>query len=118
MFEEAFAFAHDVLKEQGKYPHLVDIEQRSNAVDDYGHKLGWVLFDCEVPASVVPVGATERTDNHQAQPEVTHMVYLDFQEGITPTMRLIYNGRILEISSVVNVGERSLELQISCTESV
>jgi SPP1 family predicted phage head-tail adaptor len=70
-------------------------------------------------AHVEPVRARETIEGQRQIGEITHTVRMRCPSpGATPTsaMRLKFEGRTLNIVSVVNVGERDREFECVCQE--
>jgi len=69
-------------------------------------------------ASVEPLQGREFFESQQVNADVTTRVRLRYLEGVTPKMRVLYKTRTFNITSVVNVEERSIETKLLCTEDV
>ena len=67
-------------------------------------------------AFVQPVTARQFVANDQLRGEISHTVRMRFIEGVTLADRLNYQGRVLNIASIINVRERGHELELLCTE--
>lgn len=67
-------------------------------------------------ASVKPVRAYERFQSMQLETPVTHNVTMRYQDSITTKNRLLYDGRILHVESVINEEEADLFLTLKCKE--
>ena len=68
-------------------------------------------------AFVQPVSARQFVANDQLRGEVSHTVRMRYAPGVTLKDRLDYQGRKLNIASVINVLERGHELQLLCVEA-
>lgn len=68
-------------------------------------------------ASVEGLSSREVLQTGQQQTEVTHRVRMRYVEGLTQQMRISWRGRILEITSLLEHGNRS-EHELLCTEDV
>lgn len=104
--------------ESGRLRHRVTIQQRSG-MDALGEPLNWVDV-VTTWATIEPVSGREFEEGKSIEAEVTHKVWLRWRPGLTltPAMRVVYQGRALEISSVVNVGERNRVYLLLCRERV
>ena len=69
-------------------------------------------------AKIEPVTGSEAYKSEGAYATVTHRVWVRYQAGVTPKMRLLYGGRVLEILRVTNVDERQRWLELDCVEAV
>lgn len=54
----------------------------------------------------------------QLQPRMTHRILLRYRVGVTPAMRLVFDGRVFNIRSVANKGETNEVLEIMAEEGV
>lgn len=52
----------------------------------------------------------------QIQAEISHRILLRYQDGVTPAMRLLYDGRIFHIKYVANSEERGETLELLVLE--
>jgi SPP1 family predicted phage head-tail adaptor len=67
-------------------------------------------------AQIMPMSGQELFVAQQIQPQLTHKVRLRYMPGITSDMRICYGQRILYIESVINKGEKNIELELNCKE--
>jgi hypothetical protein len=49
---------------------------------------------------------------------MTHLLKGRYWPGLTTENRFLFNGRVLEIDSVVNTNERDVEYLVQCREVV
>jgi SPP1 family predicted phage head-tail adaptor len=68
-------------------------------------------------ASVEGLSGREVLQSGQQQTEVTHRVRMRYVDGMTHTDRLLWRGRVLEISSLLEHANRT-EHEILCVEEV
>jgi SPP1 family predicted phage head-tail adaptor len=54
----------------------------------------------------------------QLQSKVTHRVILRYRTGVTAAMRLLYDSRIFNIRTVINVSENDEKLELLVQENV
>jgi SPP1 family predicted phage head-tail adaptor len=102
--------------EAGKYRHVVDIQQRQFGGNEYGETTqDWTTI-YTTKAGINPVSGNEFYRVQEVNAEITHKVYLRYLPNITPDMRILFNGRQLMITSIVNYQERNLELKLMCKE--
>ena len=71
-------------------------------------------------ACVEPLGGTETTSTAAKQRVALSRYRVTIRQGVEvfPNDRLSYDGRVMNISSVVKVGQRSEFYEILCTEGV
>ena len=80
----------------------------------YVHKMTISAF--AVWANVSPMTGREYEESQKIRAETTYKVKTRFFRSITADMKFMYNQRIFEIISVLNVGELNTELQIVAIE--
>lgn len=68
-------------------------------------------------ASVEGVSARELLNSGQQQVEMSHRVRMRYMTGLTQQMRLLWRGRVLEIVSILEHGNRT-EHELLCQEAV
>ena len=101
----------------GRLRHFVTLQQRSEVRDAVGGTApSWSSF-ADVWAEVKPVSAREILAG-KVLAEVSHQVTIRFLVGVKPSFRLIHDGRVLEVQTVINVDERDQLLQLLCREVV
>ncbi len=106
--------------QSGKLRHRITLQARSGAVDDLGQPLDDWADVLTTWATVQPVSGREFQEGAQVEAEVTHKVWLRWRAGValTPEMRVVYDGRVLDILSAVNVEERNRMWLLLCREAV
>ena len=67
-------------------------------------------------AHVIPVSATERAANGGVQSAVSHRITIRFRDDVTSKHRLVYRGRVLELTGVFDPDGRRRELNIDARE--
>jgi len=101
----------------GRLRHRVSIEQFSATTDEVGDPVEtWTPVDT-VWANVLPISGREFFASKQVNAETTHRVFMRYRAALTANHRLVFQGRVLDISAPpINIGERNIELEIHCTE--
>jgi SPP1 family predicted phage head-tail adaptor len=107
----------------GELIHVIRIEKPSTSLDALGHPVGWVTYADDVRADVESVSGSEsyelgRMLIGRMLDEVSHIVRIRFIEGIHSNMRVIWNGRILEIRSLLQPDGLNIEQRLLCSEVV
>lgn len=70
-----------------------------------------------VPAQVLGVGGGERKRGQQIEAGVTTMVTMRFRTDIDPTMRIVHDGRSLNIVRVYDPDGSRVSLVCQCKET-
>ena len=100
----------------GRLRHRITIQEPVTARNSYGEAITTWTAVATVWASVEPLSGREFFAAEHVQSEVTHRVRMRWQSGITPDMRVLFDGRVLTIDAVINYGERRTDLQLMCQE--
>jgi SPP1 family predicted phage head-tail adaptor len=100
-----------------KLKHRVTIQQQNGTLNDGGGNIkpNWVDV-VTVWASVSPINAQESIIAERRGQQVTHSISVRYRTDISPKMRLLFNGRVLDIQTIVNINEENKELKIQCLE--
>jgi SPP1 family predicted phage head-tail adaptor len=101
----------------GRLRERVTIQSATERRNTLGETtLEWATF-AERWASVEGLSSRELLLSGQQQTELTHRVRLRYVTGLTQSMRISWRGRLLEITTLLEHGNRS-EHEILCTERV
>jgi SPP1 family predicted phage head-tail adaptor len=99
----------------GRLRERVTIQQASETRNAMGEVVqSWVTF-AERWASVDGLSSREFLLQGQQQSEISHRVRLRYVPGMRNTMRFLWRGRVLEITSLLEHNNRS-EHEALCTE--
>jgi len=99
----------------GRLRERVTIQQATETRNAMGEVVqSWVTF-AERWASVDGLSSREFLLQGQQQSEISHRVRLRYVPGMKATMRFLWRGRVLEMTSLLEHGNRS-EHEALCTE--
>lgn len=101
----------------GTLRHVIAIQVNQGTQNDAGELVPSWVTTITGRASVEPITGREFFDARQVQSEVTHRVRMRYRSGIVPTMRILFESRILMVEAVIDVGERQRELHLMCRET-
>lgn len=77
----------------------------------------WSTFSTDW-ASAEPLRGQEFMEARRLQAQVNIRFRLRYRSGITPAMRVSYDGRLFEIVAVIHPLEAHRELQLMCSELI
>ena len=100
----------------GRLHKKILIESVSEVRDSRGETTQTWSTTITTRAAIAPLRGREYFEAHQENREVTHKIIIRYQSGITPKMRINFNGRYFDIESIINVEERNRELNLMCVE--
>lgn len=101
----------------GKLKHRIEVQESINTRDEFGaiSSQTWETF-CLMWASIEPLSGREYFTAVQMQSEISHKITMRYKSGIKPHYRILWNGRIFDIQSILNKEERNIELIFYCSE--
>jgi len=102
----------------GERRHAVTIEQpTASNPDAYSERTtSWSNYATGVWAGIDSQGSREVERAQQTREEVTHVVKIEYDSGVTVDMRIKFGSRYLDIAGVQNTDERDRELVLACVE--
>ena len=104
----------------GEYNTRVTVQRRDeSAVSDMNEPVASWKTHCVTWASVNGASGREFSAGDQTTADVGYQVRMRASErtrAITPKMRLAFQGRTLEIVSVVDLENRHIEMMLLCRE--
>ena len=100
----------------GSLRHRVEIQQASLTTDGAGgHSESWSTL-ATVFAAIEPTGATSTFGANQRLERVTHRVTIRWRADVASGMRLVHDGRILDIRTVRDPDETARYLTLEALE--
>lgn len=96
----------------------VTIQSRNVGADTFGAPVVTWSDAAEVWADVQPLMGRELYEARQVKPDVSHKVTLRYYAGLTPRHRLLFEGRVLLIQSVLNPDKRKRFHEVMAIEEV
>lgn len=100
----------------GMLRHRVTLQERSTATDSFGQPIETWSDVGTYWAAVKPLRGREGEAIRQVKAEATHRVVLRAVAPVTTAMRLVFDGRVLDIIEALDVDERGRELNLVCIE--
>ncbi len=70
----------------------------------------------DIWAEVIPLSGKEKLFAAQLQSEITHRILIRYRTGISAAHRLVFETRVFNIRSVINVREENALLEILAQE--
>ena len=72
------------------------------------------LYSCR--ASIRPISGKEIAMNHSIVNVVSHKAYIRYKSNVKPSDRLIFDGRIFNITSALDYQEKKVSIELLCKE--
>lgn len=102
----------------GQLRHRVTLETETKTQSSSGALTStWATLD-KVWAQIEPMSSRELMEASQRGTNETHKVTLRYRDDLTTKERVKFGTRVLNIGSLVNVGERNRTLVLMCEEVV
>ena len=67
-------------------------------------------------ADIRPQSGDETFRQGKVQEKLTHNIIIRYRTGVTTAQRILYDSRIFNIRSVINIDERNRFLMLKCVE--
>ena len=100
----------------GKLRHRVILQEYISSKDSFGAEVETWSDIATVWASIEPLSGREYFAAQQINAEVSAKITIRYRASVKPTMRVLFEGRIFEILSVINTEEKKRELILMCRE--
>ena len=82
-----------------------------------GQNIVWSLYK-NIWGDIQPVSVVNNNSNYISETKITHKIVIRYFNEIDNNMRIIYNNRIFNIKSILNIKEQNKYLEILCEEIV
>lgn len=102
----------------GALRHRLALQEETRSADSGG---GYTLIWSGVATvwgRIEPLTGAERLQAMQLESRVSHRVTIRHRTGVSAGMRLLHNGRALNIRTVIDPDERRHWLELMCEEGV
>ena len=100
----------------GKLRHTIEWQNEQTTPDGMGgESRQWVTLTTD-KAWVKPTTGNERWFAMRTEANITHRIYTRYRSDVTPTMRIVFDGRPLQVKAVLNIEERDKWIEIHAIE--
>lgn len=100
----------------GKLRHRVELQEVSGSQDSFGESLRTYATYATVWASVEPLQGRELELAQQVSAETNHKITIRYNSNVDTEHRIVFSGRVFELTSVINPSERNEHLVLFCKE--
>lgn len=102
----------------GKMRHKVEIQRRVRASDGAGGASStWETID-KVWAQIVPKSASEGSKGDQIEGRKNYDLNIRYRDDINNSCRILYKGRVFNVTGVVNTMETDKYMVVNMVEGV
>lgn len=100
----------------GRLRHRIVIQNFTTSTDTYGEPIKTWATWATVWAAVEPLSGREYWNAQQVQSEVNTRIRIRLRDGVTPLMRVNWDGRLFDIENVVRDPTNKREMHLMCRE--
>ena len=100
----------------GNLRHRVVLQQKVITEDALKQQSEAWADIATVWAAIEPLSGREYFAARQENAEVTAKITIRYRKDVTPDMRAVAEGRVFDVLSVINPGERNISLILMCKE--
>lgn len=100
----------------GNLRHRVVLQQKVITEDALKQQSEVWTDIATVWAAIEPLSGREYFAARQENAEVTAKITIRYRKDVTPDMRAVSEGRVFDVLSVINPGERNISLILMCKE--
>lgn len=94
----------------------IRIQSATETQDSFGAiSTTWSTF-ADVYADIMPIRGNEFFIVHQEKSQATIKFTIRYLSGLTTKHRILYDSRVFDIESIINIKERNREMILMCRE--
>jgi len=99
----------------GERRHFAEIQSSAKSKDEEGGTIRTWSKDNDWWIKITVMGGKEREEARQTKSKLTHRITMRFYEdGLTPEMRIVFDGKFFNIIAVVDPGYRGCDTIVDC----
>lgn len=99
------------------YRHRFRLQSATESIDTHGDPVKTWADYAVVYGEAKPLLGRERVDTMSVAPEVSWKLRIRYRAGVEPEHRVIFDGRELNVISVIDVEGKKRELELQCGEA-
>lgn len=100
----------------GRLRSKVDLQTASNTRDAGGGLSQSFETTASIFADIRPQSGDETYRQGKVQEKLTHKIFIRHRAGVQANQRILFDNRVFNIRSVINVDERDRFLELKCVE--
>ena len=102
----------------GLLRHKVQVQSKTEEADAHGQMIETWTTQGYAWANIVPESTVEVINGDRIDARRTHRIQIRWFQGMSPRHRLLHDGRVLNVRSVLNVQERNRDMELVAVEVV
>lgn len=107
-----------VLIQPGELNRRITLQARSTSKSAFGAQVATWSDVATVWARIEPRAGAEPIEAGSLRGVLSHVIRIRYRSGVVPAMRVLYGSRILDVTSVVDVDEAHVALDLYCAEGL
>lgn len=106
--------------QSGKLRERVTLQSKTVVRDAFGSEVVTWVISATVWADVRSTDGTEQVESSvdQVVATISHSVLIRYMAGLSPSIRVVWQGKVLQILSIVENDNRQRQLILKCNEVV
>ena len=101
------------------YRHLIEIWDLNSTIEnELEEEVQVAKLACKLWADVKPIRGKEYLEVQKIVPEMQYKITTRYREGIHSAMLVKWEGRELNINSVIDISGKEEHMELMCTEKV
>ncbi len=100
----------------GSLRHTITVQRATLTPDDHGQPTRTWSKLATVPADITDSDGSEVVEGGGVTQQITHVFWLRYLPGLTPSDRFLYDGRTFNIHRVIDVRGRREKMRVLATE--
>ena len=102
----------------GRLRHRIEVQRKTETRDSRGGVVETWQTQQKRWADIQPLRMRQRFEAAQLDSRLSHFIVLRYYPTLSPEHRIVYQGRVFNIESVIHPRERSIMTEARCMEQV
>lgn len=100
----------------GEFRHIITFQEMEERKNSLGEMTKVWIDRFSTRAAIYPISGKEFFTADMNNSEVSHKINIRYRGDINTKMRIIFEGRVFNIESIINFQERNILIQIMAKE--
>lgn len=100
----------------GEFRHIITFQEMEENKNSFGEMTKVWVDKFSTRAGIYPLSGKEFFATDKENSEISHKINIRYRPGINNNMRIIFEGRVFDIESIINFQERNILIQIMAKE--
>lgn len=100
----------------GEFRHIITFQEMEERKNQFGEMTKVWVDKFSTRAGIYPLSGKEFFTADKENSEISHKINIRYRPDINQKMRIIFEGRVFNIESIINFQERNILIQIMAKE--